>query len=191
MRTFTFRRLLATTCIAFLISSAASAQDWGVVVNGKAIHLNSEQDWNESNWGLGIEREFDRQSRWVKVVLGNGFRDSTDELSYMAGAGIKRRFRLNRLADDLFVDVGVIGFLMTRQDVGGNRPFPGLLPALTVGSRNVALNLTYLPRNWADMATNISSVDPNVDGILFLQLKLDARLFGFGRRSGPVLAAAD
>jgi hypothetical protein len=51
--------------------------------------------------------------------------------------------------------------------------------------------VTYLPGTWADKAANIHRVDPSVDGILFLQLKLDARLFGFGRRSGAVFAAAD
>lgn len=190
MRTICLTRL-GVTLLALLSCTAAQAQDWGIVLNGKSIHLDAERDWNESNWGLGLELEFDRQSRWVKVVLGNGFRDSDDELSLMAGAGIKRRFRLNRITNSLFVDVGVIGFVMTRQDVDDNRPFPGLLPALTVGSRNMALNLTYLPRVWADRTTNISRVDPSVDGILFLQLKLDARLFGFGRGARPVFAAAD
>jgi hypothetical protein len=173
--------------------SAAQAADWSVVLNGKSVHVDAAKDWNESNWGLGVEREFDTQSRWVKVALGNGFRDSQNEMSYMAGGGIKRRFRPSMRARDIYVDVGVIAFVMTRQDVDGNRPFPGLLPALTVGTRNVALNVTYLPGSLADQATHVSRVDPGIDGIFFLQLKLDARMFGFGggHRDRFVLAAAE
>lgn len=177
MRTtiFIFVAALAT---AAGLSAPVQAQDWSLVINGKSIHVNSSKDWNEQNWGLGLEREFDSESRWVKVALVNGFRDSQNEMSYMAGGGIKRRFRLDSFSDGLFVDVGVIGFLMTRQDVNDNEPFPGLLPAMTVGTRRVALNLTYLSEQMMDHATNVSRVDPTVSGLLFLQLKLDPRLLG-------------
>lgn len=179
MRTKTFLRLLG---LGILLSFAqhAAAQDWSVIVNGKAIHVNSSRDWNERNWGLGLEREFDTQSRWVKVALVNGFKDSQDAMSYMAGGGLKRRFRLDSLADHLYFDVGVVGFLMTREDVNDNKPFPGLLPAMTIGTRRVALNITYLSQGMMDSATNVTRVDPTVSGLLFLQLKLDPSLLGFG-----------
>ncbi|MBN1237139.1 MAG: hypothetical protein JXB36_01495 [Gammaproteobacteria bacterium] len=164
------------------LAQHAAAQDWSVIVNGKAIHVNSSRDWNERNWGLGLEREFDTQSRWVKVALVNGFKDSQNAMSYMAGGGLKRRFRLDSLANDLYVDVGVVGFVMTREDVNHNKPFPGLLPAMTIGTRHVALNLTYLSQSMMDSATNVTRVDPTVSGLLFLQLKLDPRLLGFGPR---------
>lgn len=184
MRTLIFTLFAAIAATAGS-SAPAWAQDWSLVLNGKAIHVNSSKDWNEQNWGLGLEREFDAQSRWVKVALVNGFRDSQDEMSYMAGGGIKRRFRLDSLYDGLFVDLGVVGFLMTRQDVRNNEPFPGLLPAMTVGTRRVALNLTYLSETMMDSATNVSRVDPTVSGLLFFQLKLNPGLLGlpFGRSS--------
>lgn len=169
----------------------AQAQDWDVVLNGKAMHLNSSKDWNEENWGLGFEREFDRQARWVKVAVGNAFVDSNEAMSYMAGGGIKRRFRPGSITNGLYVDLGVIGFMMSREFRDGTRIFPGLLPALTVGTRRVAVNLTYLPQQWANKATNMSRSDPTADGIVFLQLKLDARMLGFGRRNRPALAAND
>lgn len=164
------------------LTHSASAQDWNLIVNGKAIHVNSSKDWNEENWGLGIEREFDTESRWVKVALVNGFKDSQNAMSYMAGGGLKRRFRMHSISDDLFVDVGVVGFLMTREDVNNNAPFPGLLPAVSVGSRRIALNMTYLSQAMMDSATNISRVDPTVSGLLFLQLKVHPSLLGFGGR---------
>ena len=170
--------LFAALAVTAGLSEPARAQDWSLILNGKSVHVNSSRDWNEQNWGLGLEREFEAHARWVKVAVVNGFKDSQDEMSYMAGGGIKRRFRLDSLSDGLFLDVGVIGFLMTRQDVNNNDPFPGLLPAMTIGTRRVALNVTYLSEAMMDSATNVKRVDPTVSGLVFLQLKLDPRLFG-------------
>lgn len=181
MRTKTLLRLLGIG-LGLLLGQQVAAQDWSVIVNGKAIHVNSSKDWNEDNWGLGLEREFNPQSRWVKTALINGFVDSQNAMSYMAGGGLKRRFRLESVAENLYVDVGVVGFLMTRQDVNDNEPFPGLLPAFTLGTRRVAVNVTYLSQSMMDSATNVTRVDPTVSGLLFLQLKLDPGLLGFGGR---------
>lgn len=160
----------------------APAADWKVVLNGKSIHIGASENWNESNWGLGFEREFDAGERWVKVALFNGFKDSQNEMSYMVGGGIKRRFESRAPGRDLYVDVGVIAFAMTRRDVNRNTPFPGVLPALTLGTANVALNVTYLPGSIGTRITNGRLIDPDIDGVFFLQLKLDAGLFGFGAR---------
>lgn len=172
-----------------LTDDARAQNEWDVVVNGRSVHMNAAKEWNEENWGLGIEREFDTSARWVKVAVVNGFKDSLGEPSYMAGGGIKRRFRV--VADDLYVDVGVVGFLMTREDVKDNRPFPGVLPAMTIGGKRVALNLTYLPGSVVDRVTSARLRDPRMDGVLFIQLKLDSSLFGFGARRPAFLASAD
>jgi Antimicrobial peptide resistance and lipid A acylation protein PagP len=173
---------LIIVCLS-LLSSEADASDWSIVVNGRSIHLGATEQWNESNWGLGFEREFDGQSHWVKLALGNGFKDSQNAMSYMAGGGIKRRFRPRAAANDFYVDVGVIAFMMTREDVNHNDPFPGMLPALTIGTTNVAVNVTYLSGSIGERITNGRLIDPSIDGVLFFQLKLDARLFGIGARS--------
>ena len=176
-----------TVCLAALLASfchhaAAQSSDgaWDVVFNGRAVHMNAAKNWNEDNWGLGVEREFaSATSRWVKLALVNGFQDSMGDPSYMAGGGLKRRFRPG--ADDFYVDIGGIAFLMTRERVNGNRPFPGLLPAATFGFKRVALNVTYLPESVSDRVTNSKTHDPSMHGVFFLQLKLDASLFGLGR----------
>jgi len=168
--------------LAGMPSTVLAQPDWDVVINGHAVHVNAARDWNEENWGVGVEREFNASGRWVKVALANGFKDSLGEPSYMAGGGLKRRFRL--FSDNLYVDVGVIGFLMTRQDVNHNQPFPGALPALTFGSKRVAVNVTYMPDSIVDQVTNAQLIDPDMGGVFFLQLKLDATLFGFRGRSG-------
>jgi Antimicrobial peptide resistance and lipid A acylation protein PagP len=171
---------LAVACFA----SGARAQSngsWDVVLNGHSVHVDATHEWNEDNWGLGIEREFASNGPWIKVALANGFKDSMGTPSYMAGGGLKRRFRAS---DDFYVDLGAIAFLMTRENVNRNEPFPGLLPAATFGFKRVALNLTYLPETVVDRVTDSRRHDPSMKGVFFLQFKLDATLFspGNGRR---------
>src|SRR6516165_2149806 len=85
---------------ALLVGSVAISRpvfaegDWGLVINGRSVHLNAERHWNEDNWGLGFEKEFNSSSRWVATAVANAFKDSMDNPSYMAGASIKRRFRV-------------------------------------------------------------------------------------------------
>jgi Antimicrobial peptide resistance and lipid A acylation protein PagP len=178
---------LASVLAAFCHNAAAQPDSaWDVVLNGRAVHMNAAETWNEENWGIGIEREFSSTGRWIKVALANGFEDSMGNPSYMAGGGLKRRFHLR--SNDFYVDVGGVAFLMTREGFNGNEPFPGVLPAATFGFKRVALNLTYMPESIVDRVTNSSTHDPSMQGVFFLQLKLDASLFGFGRRNPQWLA---
>jgi hypothetical protein len=172
--------LFCSAAIALFASGAVCAEEWNVVLNGKAIHVGASREWNEDNWGLGFEREFGVRSRWVKAAFANGFRDSGDGMSYMAGVSIKRRFPMRSTVRGLYFDVGVAGFLMTREDVHDNRPFPGVLPTMTVGIRNFGLNLSYIPGRFADEVTNSKSADPGMDGIFFIQAKFAPRILGFG-----------
>lgn len=178
-------------CLLVVLSGSANAGQWDIVLNGKSYHLDAEEDWNESNWGLGFEHEFNPNSRWVKVALGNGFRDSDDEISYMAGGGLKRRFRLPVGERRFHVDLGAVGFMMTRNDVNGNRPFPGILPAFSFGTQQFSINMTYLPGQIAHEVTNARAADPNLDGIVFMQFKINAGMFGFGRNRDRLLFAAE
>jgi hypothetical protein len=181
-----------TVCIVGALaafSQTAAAQSngaWDVVFNGRAVHMHAAHQWNEDNWGLGLEREFASRGPWVKVALANGFKDSVGDPSYMAGGGLKRRFTLR--SDDFYVDIGGVAFLMTREQVNGNKPFPGVLPAATFGFKRVAVNLTYMPEAVADRVTSSKKHDPSMEGVFFLQLKLDASLFGLGRRDRQWLA---
>jgi len=173
-------QLAGVGMLAIGLFGAAEAGQWDIVLNGRSVHVDADRDWNENNYGLGIEHEFNPDARWVKVALGNGFRDSDDHMSYMGGGGIKRRFRLPVGRGRVHMDVGAIGFLMSRQDVDNNKAFPGILPAFSVGTRDFSVNMTYLPGQFAEEFTGARTADPNLDGILFMQFKLNARLFGFG-----------
>ncbi|MDH3266117.1 MAG: hypothetical protein OEM25_04040, partial [Gammaproteobacteria bacterium] len=117
--------------------------------------------------------QFATQSRWKKVVMVNGFRDSNEEMSYMAGAGIHRTlFSTDRL-NGFYLDAGINAFLMTRKDVNDNKPFPGALPSLTVGNRYAGLNLTYLPKQAVEKLYDARMEDETISGIVFLQFKVN------------------
>lgn len=104
--------------------------------------------------------------------MANGFRDSTSNMSYMAGAGLYRRIFETDKLKGFYIYAGLNAFLMMRDDVNGNKPFPGVLPSVSVGNDKVGLNLTYMPRKAVEETVNSSMVDPTLSGILFLQVKV-------------------
>ena len=168
----TFTLATVTLVLALLLtSSPVLAGKSHAIVNGKSYHFNASYDWNEDNYGFGLEHEFEQKSAWKKVVMANGFRDSTDHMSYMAGAGLHRRlFETHKLAG-FYVYAGINAFVMTRNDTGGD-PFPGILPSLSVGNTKFGVNLTYLPKQAVEATTNSRIVDPTLSGILFMQFKV-------------------
>src|SRR3990172_6225241 len=102
----------------------------------------------------------------IPFLTASGFIDSFDNPSYYAGAGLVRRMRFNDSRDSMHFDVGVVGFLMTRQDYKEGDPFFGMLPALSFGTRRHAVNITYIPK-----------VDPKMVALWFFQLKISTDNF--------------
>ena len=174
------KNTLLICVVAFLVTlptSQAFAGNFNAVINGKSYHFNSEYDWNENNLGLGVEYEFKSESAWRKTVMANGFRDSTDNMSYMVGAGLHGRLYETDRLSGFYVSAGLNAFIMTRDDVDDSKPFPGILPSITIGNDKVGFNLTYLPKIAVEKTTNSEFVDPNISGILFLQFKVSMDLF--------------
>lgn len=134
--------IFLTLFIGFAASSPAD--ELHVVVNGKAIHLD-EGDYNEKNWGLGVEYTFTPKDNWITFINASYFKDSNYNTSKYVGGGMKRRYRLDNDEDGWFADLGAIAFLMTRKDYKNNDPFPGILPFAAVGKGSVTLNMTYIP----------------------------------------------
>ena len=127
------------------ISALSYADDLHLVINGKSIHL-SGQGYNENNWGLGFEYDFEPEGKWISLITGSSFKDSNKQISNYLGGGIKRRFLFGSDPDGMHVDAGIIGFLMTRKDYKNGNPFLGVLPFISVGNTWVAVNATYIPR---------------------------------------------
>ena len=148
---------------AVLTATPAHAEQWSLLVNGKAVHLDEQAgvDYNEENWGGGLQYDFEMTTRkWVPFVNASFFKDSNNNPSYYVGGGAMRRFAFGK-DGAMHLDAGVVAFVMVRKEFHDGDPFPGILPAVSVGTDRVALNVTYIPK-----------VDPKMVPILFFQLKI-------------------
>jgi hypothetical protein len=159
-------RLLVVIASVFAALNAAPVQadQWSLLVNGKAWHLEKPAgtNYNEQNWGAGVQYDFKMtDSKWIPFVTASGFKDSNKNPSYYAGGGALRRFSFGEEKTSVHLDAGVVAFVMTRKDYKDGKPFPGLLPVVSFGTDRVALNITYIPK-----------VDPKMVPIFFFQLKI-------------------
>ena len=159
-------KLMSALAMTALVSTSAQAGDLSLLVNGKAMHINApaSKNYNERNWGAGIQYDFDaigQNKHWIPFATASGFKDSFNYPSYYAGGGIMRRYAPLSSNDTLRVDAGFMAFFMTREDFKNNQPFFGILPALSVGTKRVAINMTYVPK-----------VQPKMVSLVFIQLKI-------------------
>jgi len=153
---------------AVLAASPAIAGEWSLLLNGKATHINVPpgRNYNERNWGLGVqydfvERDKEPDRKWIPFLNASEFQDSNRNLSYYAGGGIHRRFRPLSGSDTVHLDLGVVGFIMHRENFRNGRLFPGALPTASIGTDRVSVNITYIPK-----------VDPKMVALWFFQLKV-------------------
>jgi len=160
-----FRRLaIIASAFTALIALPVQADQWSLLVNGKAIHLENPPGthYNEKNWGAGAQYDFAMtESKWIPFISVSGFIDSNKNPSYYAGGGTMRRFAYGEEKNSFHLDAGVVAFLMVRKGYLDGRPFPGVLPVVSLGTDRVALNITYIPK-----------VEPKMVPILFFQLKI-------------------
>ena len=164
--------LTLVTLLIVVPAAPAHADDLNAIINGRSVHVGATRDWNENNLGLGLEYQFASNSRWKKQLMVNGFRDSNDDMSYMAGAGLHRNLFTTERLNGFYVDAGISAFVMTRTDVNDNRPFPGAVPSLSVGNRHMGFNLTYLPVKAVERMFDLKMIDDTVSGIFFVQFKV-------------------
>ena len=163
--------LLATPC-------AIADGTFQFVLNGKSYHVNSTNDWNENNYGVGLEYQLPGHSRWIRTAMVNAFVDSQENMSYMAGGGLHRRLISRDILGGLYFDAGLNVFVMSRKDINNRQPFAGLLPSVTLGNRYGGLNLSYVPGKALHDVSSTSVADPTIEGVFFLQLKLRLDRFG-------------
>ena len=164
---------LALGLAAYLMATCALADGtFQFVLNGKSFHINSTHDWNETNYGIGLEYQAPGNSRWIKTAMVNAFVDSQDNMSYMGGGGLHRRLLASELLGGLYFDAGLNVFVMSREDINNRRPFAGVLPSVTLGNRYGGLNLSYVPVSAIQEFANGNRVDPTLDGVVYLQLKI-------------------
>lgn len=159
-----FLVLFGALLLGSLAATPASADNMNLIVNGKAVHLDTLPGvkLNENNWGLGLQYDLDPiRPNWIPFVAASGFRDSNDNPSYYAGAGMMRRFTLSEDSKGLHADAGAIAFMMKRELFRHNNWFPAVLPAFSMGTERVAINVTYIPK-----------ADPKSVPLWYFQLKI-------------------
>ena len=154
---------IITLFISPHVQAATMAGSYHMIVNGKSYHMERSQNGqklNENNFGSGFQYDFSRSygARWVPFFTSSAFQDSYNNISYYLGGGEMRRFYMS---GGWHMDIGYFGFMMARKDFDNYKPFPGVLPVASVGTRNVSLNMTYIP-----------NVNDQVDELLFFQLKV-------------------
>src|SRR5256886_7708166 len=131
------RALLALllTFIAGLTSGAAVADEMSLLVNGKAIHINTPagRNLNENNWGLGLQYDWDlADSKWRPFATVSGFNDSNHNPSYYAGGGAPHPFQfcgIDIVPGSTWVSVSHYGF-------NNRRPLPAGQPPLYAATTN-------------------------------------------------------
>ena len=147
--------------LIFFLPTLSTASELHLVINGKSYHFDRSQDWNENNYGIGFEYNFEPWSNWIPLVSGSSFKDSFKQTSVYLGAGAKRRYLLGKDPQGMHFDVGAAAFLMRRKDYKDNNPFLGVLPFVSLGNEHVALNATYIP-----------NVSPKFASLLYFQLMI-------------------
>ncbi len=130
----------------WLISPAVNANELQIIISGKAIHLGDNgKEMNESNYGLGLQYDINTHRRWIPMVNFASFKDSNSNTSKYIGGGIKRRFKLSTGQQRPSLDLGVIGFTMTRPGYNNDDPFIGVLPFVSLNNEWGGVNATYIP----------------------------------------------
>lgn len=160
------RTAIITLCITGLgfTGIPANAGEFSVLLNGKAIHLDEQLGvhYNENNWGAGFQYDMPAgEEKWVPFVTASGFKDSNKNNSYYAGGGYMYRHKFDWGKTPMHFDAGAVAFLMKRKGFKDGDLFPGILPALSLGTSRVAVNMTFIPK-----------VDPKMVPLLFFQLKI-------------------
>jgi hypothetical protein len=159
-----FLRFTIVSMLAIIGAAAmkpVAAGQASLLVNGKAVHLERlpGATYNEKNWGGGIQYDYDKLNNgWRPFSTVSGFNDSNRNMSYYAGVGAMRRFSLT---NDLHVEAGGLAFVMTRKGFHDGDPFLGVLPAFSIGTDRIAVNMTFVPK-----------IHPKSVPLLFFQLKI-------------------
>ena len=155
-----------------LFAGTASAGQFDLIVNGLSYHADTDHEWNESNYGLGFEYQFDSDSSWIWSLNANAFIDSVNNMSYMAGGGLRKRLIESDGASGFYFDAGLNAFMMSRKDVNDYLPFPGILPTISTGFRNLGINLTYLPAFASKELVKSNVSNPDIGAVYFVQFRV-------------------
>lgn len=184
MKLKVFLKSLALTCLIFSGNGSAQSsevenpQKLYLVLNGFSKHFNVDSKYdnsplNERNWGLGLEYQFATKPgdrlHWM-VNLGQ-FHDSfSTNAFYAGGAGLYDLYRKN----NLYVQTGIQLAFFNSPSYNGGTPFVAPLPIISLGTDEIAANITVIPRLNQIMDA----------GVVFMQFKVKINsFFDFQKKS--------
>jgi hypothetical protein len=102
------------------------------------------EELNEKAWGAGIGRRLRDAHGNDEMVYALGISDSHEKPQLMAGYAHEWIYPLGE--SGLELGLGYTAMLMSRQDYFGGVPFPIALPLGSIGSRDIKLRASYVPR---------------------------------------------
>lgn len=137
---------------AAVFAEAAKAPkpvQWDVYVTGYAHHGRDTytqkqiSKMNEQTLGAGLGRTLRNRRGNDESFYVIGMRDSHERAQWMAGYAYQWVFPVKRTGIE--VGVGLTGLMIRRHDWHDGRPFPAILPVVSIGKRNAQLLATYVP----------------------------------------------
>ena len=102
------------------------------------------EELNEKAWGVGIGRRLRNARGNDEIIYALGISDSHFKPQLMAGYAHEWIYPMAGSALEL--GVGYTAMLMSRQDYFGGFPFPIALPLASIGTRDIKLRASYVPR---------------------------------------------
>ena len=102
------------------------------------------EELNEKAWGLGVGRRLRNARGNDEIIYALGISDSHFKPQLMAGYAHEWIYPMG--GSGLELGVGYTAMLMSRQDYFGGVPFPIALPVGSIGTRDIKLRASYVPR---------------------------------------------
>lgn len=147
---------------------APKASHWNLYLSGYSYHDRATysqsqlRKMNEATWGGGLGHSMRTESGNEQSVYVMGIRDSNYRPQWMAGYAYEWMLPL-KSDGGLELGAGLTVLVIRRHDWYDGRPFPAVLPMMSIGNRSAQLLATYVP--------HLSSHKKKGD-ILSLMLKL-------------------
>ena len=99
---------------------------------------------NENAWGAGVGRRLRNARGNDEMLYALGISDSHFKPQLMAGYAYEWIYPLGGSSMEL--GLGYTAMLMSRADYFGGVPFPIALPLASIGTRDIKLRASYVPR---------------------------------------------
>lgn len=100
-------------------------------------------EFNERPWGLGFGKGYKHEDGDWSGFYAMTFKDSHNDWQPIAGYGYTKNFYTEN--KNWHVGVGYTVFLTSRKDIMNYIPFPGVLPLISTGYKNLIIQGTYIP----------------------------------------------